>query len=29
LKWWGYQIIDREGASVESLEYDEYLCLPA
>jgi FkbM family methyltransferase len=29
LKGWGYQIIDREGASVESLEYDEYLCLPA
>jgi FkbM family methyltransferase len=28
LKGWGYQIYNREGASVENLEYDEYLCLP-
>lgn len=29
LKEAGYQILNRQGASVEALEYDEYLCLPS
>lgn len=28
LKEAGYQILNRQGATVEALEYDEYLCLP-
>jgi FkbM family methyltransferase len=28
LKGWGYRILNRAGASVEILDYDEYLCLP-
>lgn len=28
LKEAGYQILNSQGASVEALEYDEYLCLP-
>ena len=28
LKGWGYQIFNRDGENVETVDYDEYLCLP-